>query len=95
MYYDKNGAILNPKEWSKKFADREYSQVATTTLTDGKWISTVWLGLDYAFGGATPLFFETMVFSNYENLDELDTERYSTLEDATTGHQAMVDKWDN
>jgi hypothetical protein len=64
-----------------------------TTLPDGKWVSTVWLGIDHRFGGdGPPLIFESMVFSKAGG-DELDCKRFATLGDARTGHDAMVLKW--
>lgn len=53
-------------------------------------ISTVFLGLDHAFGsGGPPLIFETMVFGG-ELADEQD--RYSTWDEAEAGHVAMVER---
>ena len=64
------------------------------TLPDGKFVSTVFLGLDYSFGmNKAPILFETMVFLGKELGSELDMDRYSTYEEAQLGHQAMVSKW--
>ena len=92
-YYDKVGNSITMEEWSNRFPDRAYRRVAETTLPDGTWISTVWLGLNHQFGDGPPLIFETMAFSTRENLNELDCQRYSTLADAEAGHTAMVCKW--
>lgn len=74
--------------------DRAYKRVAQTTLPDGTWISTVWLGIDHQFiDTEPPLIFETMVFWSEENLSELDMARYATEAEAQTGHDAMVTKW--
>ncbi len=80
-------------EWAKLIEDSEYKRVAETTLPDGKWVSTVWLGLDHSFGGDKPLIFETMVFSRKDDENDLDYQRYSTLEEAQKGHEEIVKKY--
>ncbi len=92
-YYDRAGLpIEDLHEWARKFEDRDYKRVALTELPDGKEVSTVWLGLDHQWGEGPPLIFETMVFPPGSRI-ELDAERYSTLEEAQAGHDAMVKKW--
>lgn len=78
-------------EWANDFENTKDRIIAQETLPDGKFISTVWLGLDHQFGIGKPLIFETMVFG--ENREELDIERYSTLEEAKDGHKRMVIKF--
>ena len=93
MYYDKAGNPITLEELMQ-LNSPEYKRVAETTLEDGTWINTVWLGLDHAWGGdGDPLIFETMVFSSHESLDDLDQVRYSTLIEAQAGHLAMVVIW--
>ena len=46
-------------------------------------VSTVFLGLDHAFDGGTPLLFETMIFGGEH--DEYQ-ERYATWDEAEAGH---------
>ena len=65
-----------------------WNRVAETTLPDGKWISTVQLGVPH-HGGS----FETMVFPKAGEWGELDCNRYYSEEQAKTGHEAMVAKW--
>jgi hypothetical protein len=66
-------------------------------LPSGYWVSTVWLGLDHRFGDGLPLIFETMVFPAKDGAvtswGELDSNRYSTEEEAVAGHNAMVEEW--
>jgi hypothetical protein len=70
MYYRRDGTPYvgtpqDPKgtlQWAKDMENREYARVAETTLKDGTWISTVWIGLDHQFGEGKPLIFETMAF---------------------------------
>lgn len=52
-------------------------------------ISTVFLGINHSFGNGPPLLFETMVFDAAE--EEI-CERYSTWDQAETGHRAIVEK---
>jgi len=78
-------------EWAKWFETADM-RVAKTTLKDGTWVSTVFLGIDHNFGGGQPLLFETMVFSE-KGMGELDLDRYSTWEEAEKGHKKMVKKW--
>lgn len=92
--YDRQGKqITDLLQWAKLFERGDYKRVAVTTLPDGKWISTVWLGLDHSFGSGPPLIFETMVFPSKDDMGDLDCDRYSTEEEALEGHQRMVEKW--
>ena len=88
LYYDRAGRKIDLNQWAADFAN---NRVAETTLADGKWVSTVYLGLDHSFGKGLPLIFETMVFS--PGREELDQERYSTESEAVDGHARMVAKW--
>lgn len=96
-YFDRQGNPMSLMEWANRFetADqtRDMKRVAETTLPDGKWISTVWLGIDHSFGSGPPLIFETMVFPSRANMNDLDCDRYSTEDQALAGHAAMVEKW--
>jgi len=92
-YYDRDGNPMDMMDYSRQFANMEYKRVKETTLPDGTWISTVWLGIDHHFGDGPPLIFETMVFSSQEDMADHDCERYSTLAEAEAGHTAMVAKW--
>lgn len=103
MWYDKEGKPLlstndtsDPK-WieeiggvEKLLSNPDYKIIKQETLPNGKFVSTVWLGLDHSLTGEAPLIFETMVFSEKGKWDELDMERYATLEEARKGHDEMV-----
>lgn len=66
-------------------ADRN---VKKTTCGEGIEVSTVFLGTDLSFGDSKlPVLWETMVFGG--KLDE-EQDRYTLLEDAEAGHDAMV-----
>lgn len=90
-YYDRQGNPIT--EWARLLDDKTYQRVAETTLPDGKWVSTVWLGLNHRYSAGPPLIFETIVFRNHDDYGELDCERYSTEAEALAGHEAMVKKW--
>lgn len=65
-----------------------WAQVANTKEAGWR-VSTVFLGLDHAFGAQPPLLFETLIFSG--PLDG-EMERYSTWAEAEAGHARFVDK---
>lgn len=78
-----------------------WARVALTTLPDGSYVSTVFLGLDHSFGDGPPLLFESMAFEAEEKEffigdkmhkyhEELMQERYSTWDEAELGHKTMV-----
>ncbi len=90
--FDKEGKPINLMEWAKLCEDPTYRRIEKTTLSNGKWISTVWLGLNHNYGRGKPLIFETMVFLNKEDFGEIDMERYSTLKEAQRGHKRMIKK---
>jgi len=57
-------------------------------------VSTVRLTIDHGFG--TPLWFETMVFPHDGNditWGALDSDRYTTEEQARIGHDVIVERW--
>lgn len=92
--YDKYGFPISLADYGRLFEDVEYRRVAETTLPDGRWVSTVWLGLDHSFGGKKPLIFESMVFaSTKEGSESLDCRRYATLAEAKEGHAEVVAEW--
>lgn len=83
------------EEWAKDFERfPEMRRVAETMLPDGKWVSTIWLGIDHSFGSGPPLIFETMVFPSQGDWAELDMIRYSTEAAALEGHAVLVKRWE-
>jgi hypothetical protein len=107
-YYDRQGRLISMNEWAELSADREYKRVAEATLSDGTWISTVWLGIDHQFGDGPPLIFETMVFPRKgpsvnvaelladpragDHWREQECWRYPTEAAALAGHDQIVAK---
>jgi hypothetical protein len=101
-YYRRDGAPYSEMlEWAIDHEKAKNKRVAETTLPDGTWISTVWLGSCHTFHGFSGLendenvhlIFETMVFPSEKNLDERDQTRYTTEAEALKGHEQMVKKW--
>ncbi len=62
---------------------RKHFRIEQETHGDAN-VSTVFLGLDHAFGGGPPMLFETMIFGG--DHDEY-CERYATVEEARAGHR--------
>jgi len=89
-YYDRSGRRLSGlAEWGVLHACREYVIVQKTTLDSGVEISTVWLGINHAFGQGDPIIFETMIFGGPLNEQMW---RYRTEAEAIAGHwQAVAD----
>lgn len=74
--------------WGTHF-ERENRRVARSQV-NGFTISTVFLGLNHAFGDGPAEWFETMVFGA-GTLDEEYTRRYTTWEEAEDGHLKIVE----
>lgn len=77
-------ACDNVHEWSEWFATGNRI-VAQTTLPNGLFVSTVFLGIDMSLGAGPPILFETLVFPMCD--DEV---RYATWTEAVAGHDAIV-----
>ena len=71
--------------WAK-FFDKKDRILAKTDVSPDVHVSTVFLGLDHGFGGK-PLWFETMIFGGEHDDYQ---KRYSTWEEAETGHEYAV-----
>jgi hypothetical protein len=72
-------------DWAHWF-EKANRVVAQTSCGDTR-VSTVFLGLDHSFGGATPLLFETMIFGGPNDGYQ---ERCSTWEEAEVMHEKAV-----
>ena len=87
-----NVVACDMMEWVKWFDnDPQKKVVKQTTLDDGRWVSTVFLGLDHNYSDdGPPILFETMIFpgeSKAELIEEF-CERYATWDEALAGHEA-------
>ncbi len=91
-YILRDGEVVECKdviEWSKWFEKSE-RKIAKTTIGD-LLVSTVFLSIDHSFGTGPPVLFETMVFRGESSKDEI-CERYTTLEEARAGHEAICER---
>lgn len=97
FWYDKNQNLIKDiNEWGKLHSDLSYKILKQTTLPNGKWVSTVWLGMCHNWDEHNEkghLIFETMVFTNHGDYYGEDCERYSTEEEALNGHYKMCLKY--
>ena len=92
-----DGAIVETEdvlEWArwleKHHRDRKVAQTDSLRPPPGWQVSTVFLGLEHGHDSeGKPLLWETMVFGG--PLDE-ECERYSSVEAARVGHDAMVER---
>jgi hypothetical protein len=94
-HYNRRGELISLEEWARLFEDLAYKRVFQCALPDGKWISTVWIGLDHNWdpNNSRILIFETMVFESREGMEDLEQDRYETELEAMLGHAATVQKW--
>ncbi len=93
--FNKKGEKITIKEWEILSQDKDYKLIKQEELKDGKFLSTVWLGLEHGFDQeGNPLIFETMLFPKKGDWGELDMERYSILEEAEKGHEEMKKKYE-
>lgn len=76
--------------WARMFEDGEARRVARTQVGPLS-ISTVFLGLDHAFGEGPPMLFETMVFGLPDGGEDMD--RCSTWAQAEAMHAAFVKRY--
>jgi len=86
---DHNLVEVDLMTWAHWLEDHRNRRVAETLFGYGTRVSTIFLGIDYRFGlGGPPLVFETMVFDAANHA--LDQVRYSSWDDAVTGHKVIV-----
>jgi hypothetical protein len=86
LHYDLDGNPIGLWEWLALFHSAERI-IARDRVDDDVEVSTVWLGMDYAFGKGTPLIFETMIFGGPH--DEWQW-RYPNRDAALAGHDQAV-----
>lgn len=93
-WFNRAGNPIPTSEAEKELAkDRT---VRSTELSDGTWVSKVFLALDHRhFGNGPPLLYETAVFASRTELgmrNLLEMHRYSTEAEAISGHEAAVQR---
>lgn len=93
-FFNKQGKPITFEEYCS--VSEDYKRVAQdTVLVDGieVWLSTVWLGIDHSRAGfGYPVIFESMIFmdSDHDHSHHNWMDRYSTLEEAQSGHAAIL-----
>jgi hypothetical protein len=93
-------------EWGEWLQHNDDKRSVAWTGNETKWVSTVFLGVDHRiWGKGPPILFETMAFVHQGRTmdfygrgpelvpETLDQARYSSWDDAETGHKAMVRKY--
>lgn len=90
-YYTRRGEEISLSAWVLIGGDPKLKNVQQTTLEDGRFISTIWLGIDHRYTNeGLPLIFESMVFVNDHDGRDLHCERYSTEAEALAGHARIL-----
>lgn len=94
-YYRLQGKLAVPvrsvREWAR-FMETEDRRVAEE-MVGPVWVSTVFLALDHAWGGAgPPLLFETMTFPDKQELLEAGCWRCSSWDEAEAQHARVVEQ---
>lgn len=79
------------EDWATWFENAD--RIIRRTKIGNVEVSTVFLGVNQAFGNSPSLWFETMIFSD----DEYDQEcwRYSTINQAIEGHNKILQEFYN
>jgi hypothetical protein len=93
LYYDREGNPIKRVDWVRKMDDLGYCRVSSTKLGDGKFVSTVWIGI-VRCAEHPPRIFETVVFETAKRgMKTIDELRYASEHEALAGHKLFVEKW--
>ena len=88
-YYILIGKIPVPVSFDRWIKSFDQENRVVRSLKIGKFhISTVFLGLDHAWNGRSPLLFETMIFGGH--IDSEYQTRCSTYKQAVRGHYRAI-----
>lgn len=93
-YFLRDGTPTDAQTWRGLQGDAAYLQVEKTTLPNGRWISTIWLGIQYESPPAdgAPELFESVVF-DVDTQQPLTSVRHATEAEARAAHQRLVKEW--
>lgn len=91
-YWDRRGEPMSFVDWIVA-VETGSRFVKQTTLGNGLWVSTIWLGMDHGWGQSKPVIFETMVFPGKGDLRDLTCRRYTSELAARTGHLELCQEW--
>lgn len=84
-YYDQDGKPMTHDQWIDAYTNIE-NRIVARTNSGHFLISTVWLGLNHQYTDGPPLIFETMIFNEENNGEDIGCQRYSTKLEALAGH---------
>lgn len=85
-YFAWHEAMPDSSDWYKSKTGGGFS-VSRDEVSDGREVSTVYLGFNHAFDDGSPVLWETMVFPGCDIC-----ERYHTLEEALEGHRRIMEE---
>lgn len=86
-YYDQDGKPMTMEAWGKAFENTDTRIIGHDEFGEVM-VSTVWLGIDHSHDNGPPVIFETMIFGGDHDQEQW---RYSTREDAKSGHAQACD----
>lgn len=96
---DKDGEAVEETDlftWANWFENSMGQRRVALTKIGKYTVSTVFISIDYSFGGKKPILFETMIFNDKDREcgEDFDmyTERYSTRKEALLGHEKIVEE---
>ena len=82
--------IADMRRWAAWFETSSNRRVGYTEITPQLNVSTVFLACDHRYNNkGPPILFETMIFGGPDSIDQA-CWRYSSWDDAVTGHKAAV-----
>ena len=84
--YDRKGHLITFEQWGELLTE-DYKRVGLDKYEGGVVVSTVWLGINHAYGGGKPMIFETMVFGPEGYQYQEACMRYATEAQAIMGHR--------
>ena len=93
-YYLRDGTPTDVETWRALQGDAGYAQIEKTTLPNGRWISTIWLGVQHQSvpSPGPPALFETVVLV-VGSKQPLASVRHATEADARAAHRRLVEEW--
>jgi hypothetical protein len=93
-YYLRDGTPTDVETWRALQGDAGYAQIEKTTLSNGRWVSTLWLGIQQGCvpSSGAPELFETVVFDG-DTRQPLASLRHATEADARAAHRRLVEEW--
>lgn len=90
-YYDQDGKPITHAQWQDAWVKTDERRLGKTQIGNFH-ISTVWLGMNHRYNEGPPLIFETMIFNENKNYQDIGCQRYSTKDEAFAGHLDAI-KW--